>query len=124
MKIYSIQIRRDANTITPTQVPQHEVPILQTMFGAENVHNANGKRLDENALTDADVAGEVDLNPATEHDRLAGKYGTNDEGVIVELVFGKKASRGLETAIAHNEASANGDNETKAGKAEAKVVKK
>lgn len=121
MKIYSIQVRRDANTITPTEVAEHEVAILQTMFGPENVHNANGKRIDENPLTDADVAGEVELELASEHDRLAAKYGANDEGVVVEQVFGKKASKQLESAIAFNESNKAGKADVKA---DAKAAKK
>ena len=45
--LYEIRIRRDAHTVTPVTVPEYELPLLQEIFGAENVHNADRKRVDE-----------------------------------------------------------------------------
>lgn len=94
---YLIHIRRDANTITPVNVPEYEVPILQEMFGTENVHNADGKRVDEAGI--GICIAECPLAD-DEFARLAAKYGASDEGLVVEQVYGKKASKGLEKAIA------------------------
>lgn len=107
MKIYSLRIRRDANTVTPIEVPEHEVPILQSIYGEESIHNIDGKRIDEVGLASADVVADVERDPSTEFDRLAARYGGNDDGLIVEQIYGKKAARGLEariTAIAAEDA--------------------
>lgn len=109
MKIYNVRVRRDASTQTPVEVPEHEISILQEIYGTENVHNLDGKRIDEVGLTDADVAADVERDPTTEFERLAARYGGNDEGLIVEQVFGKRASRGLDVRlkeIAEKEAKA------------------
>lgn len=100
MKIqaFNATIRRDAHTITPITVPEHEIAILQTIFGEESVHNSEGRTIAENKLTDADVAGEIELSEG-EFDRLAAKYGGNDEGLFVEQVYGKRATGGLDKAI-------------------------
>lgn len=100
MKIYSLRIRRDANTMTPIEVPEHEVPILQSIYGEESIHNIDGKRIDEVGLAGADVVADVERDPSTEFDRLAARYGGNDDGLIVEQIYGKKAARGLEARIA------------------------
>lgn len=100
MKLYNVSIRRDAHTTTPVTVAEHEVAILQTIHGAENVHNADGKRIDEHPLTDAYAAGEV-KESEDEFARLASKYGADDKGeLFVEQVYGKKATKGLEKAMA------------------------
>lgn len=91
------RIRRDANTITPVTVRPHEVAILQTIHGEENVQSVDGQVLDLKALEPVDVAGEV---PASEDEfnRLASKYGGNEEGLIVEQVYGKRAAGNLDAA--------------------------
>ncbi|SSW64323.1 hypothetical protein AVE30378_01025 [Achromobacter veterisilvae] len=91
------RIRRDANTITPVTVRPHEVAILQTIHGEENVQNVDGLVLDLKSLEAVDVAGEV---PASEDEfnRLASKYGGNEEGLVVEQVYGKRAAGNLDTA--------------------------
>lgn len=48
--LYEIRIRRDAHTVTPITVPEYELPLLQEIFGIENVHNADKKRVDEAGL--------------------------------------------------------------------------
>ncbi len=97
LPIYTVMIRRDAHTTTPVAVPEHEIAILQTIHGEENVQNVRRQSLAEVGLTDEDVAGEREFND--EFERLAAKYGATDEGLLVEQVFGKKASKGLETAM-------------------------
>ncbi|WP_198317977.1 hypothetical protein [Achromobacter denitrificans] len=91
------RIRRDANTITPVTVRPHEVAILQTIHGEENVQSVDGQVLDLKALEPVDVAGEV---PASEDEfnRLASKYGGNEDGLLVEQVYGKRAAGNLDAA--------------------------
>lgn len=60
--LIQVTIRRDANTITPVTVPPYEMTILRNMFGKENV-------------TEGEVVGEIEVNPAGEHERLSAKYG-------------------------------------------------
>ena len=57
-----VMIRCDANTITPVTVPPHEMTILRSIFGKENVQE--GERV-----------GEVELESTEEHGRLSAKYG-------------------------------------------------
>jgi hypothetical protein len=118
MKLYGLKVRRDALTTTPVNVPAHEVPILQTIFGEENVHNRRGQSLageDAAELSAADVVGEVDQQE-DEFLRLERKYGGNDKGSFVEQVYGKKATRGLEKRMASDQADAE-----KAAKAKSKA---
>lgn len=91
-------IRRDAHTITPVTVFPHEIAILQTIFGQENIQNKDGKLLDLKSLTEADIAGQVQVSD-NEFERLTAKYGANEDGVLVEQVYGKKASGNLEAAV-------------------------
>lgn len=97
--VYKISIRRDAHTITPVTVAAHEVAVLQTVFGAESVLNEDGRVADVKALLRTQPAGEVNLDPAAEFGRLAAKYGADGEGLLVEQVYGKAASGGLEAAM-------------------------
>lgn len=60
--LLNVTIRRDANTITPTTVPKHELAILRMMFGKENVQETS-------------VHGTVEVDPEGEHERLSAKYG-------------------------------------------------
>lgn len=102
-KIYNVSIRRDAQTTTPVTIPLYEVPILQEIFGAENVSVGAVAREDWNASAD-------------EFDRLSRKYGEE----TVEAVFGKRATGGLENAIEraqHKEAAQTSEsNEVKSNK--------
>lgn len=99
--ILAVKIRRDAHTITPTTVTEHEIPILQTIFGEESVQTLDGKPLSDDQIPAEVVVGQVDVSE-TEFDRLAAKYGGNEDGLIVEQVYGKRASRGLDKALTHN----------------------
>ncbi|MNU87060.1 hypothetical protein D3C71_768370 [compost metagenome] len=91
-------IRRDAHTITPVTVFPHEIAILQTIFGQENVQNKDGKLLDPKNLSESDIAGEVQVSD-NEFERLQAKYGANEDGPLVEQVYGKQATGGLEAAV-------------------------
>ncbi|WP_189371444.1 hypothetical protein [Achromobacter spanius] len=91
-------IRRDAHTITPVTVFPHEIAILQTIFGKENIQNKDGKLLDLKNLTESDIAGQVQVSD-NEFDRLMAKYGGNEDGALVEQVYGKQAAGGLEAAV-------------------------
>lgn len=60
--LVQVMVRRDANTITPVTVPPYELTMLRQMFGKENV---NGDT----------VAGQIEVEPADEFERLSAKYG-------------------------------------------------
>lgn len=118
LQIYSVMVRRDAHTTTPVEVPEHEITILQTIFGEEHVHNMRHQTIADAGLADTDVVGEAEFGEG-EFDRLAAKYGGNEEGLIVEQVFGKKATKGLETALKANE---KGGKKKAAGRAAAQTA--
>lgn len=100
MKLYSLIIRRDANTMTPVAVPEHEIALLQTVHGEENIQTVEGRVVDLAKLGEADVAGEI-AETEDEFARLASKYGADEKGeLFVEQVYGKKATKGLEKAMA------------------------
>lgn len=61
--LLAITIRRDAQTITPTTVPQHELRLLTAIHGKEQI------------IEQEDDAGHIELDPSTEYERLAKKYG-------------------------------------------------
>lgn len=80
--LLQVTVRRDANTITPVTVPPHELTILRSIFGKENVQ-------------EGEAVGTVELEPSEEHGRLSAKYGAprvakifgDDEGErLAELV--------------------------------------
>ena len=91
--LYEIRIRRDAHTVTPITVPEYELPLLQEIFGIENVHNADKKRVDEAGC--GTPAGSFKASE-DEYERFCAKYGVE----LVEQVFGKKGSRAFEKAMA------------------------
>lgn len=97
--VFRVNVRRDAHTTTPVEVPLHEIPILQTVFGEENVNHPAGGTVADNKLEDSDSIGTMAVMDG-EFDRLAAKYGGNDDGLMVEQVYGKKAVGGLDKAIA------------------------
>jgi hypothetical protein len=91
-KVYQATVRRDAQTITPVQVPMHEVAILKELFGEENVTvGAEGG----------------DWEPTDdEHARLSRKYGPD----VVRKVYGAAASGGLDNAMKKQSAKPNAKN--------------
>ncbi len=76
--LLNFSVRRDANTITPVSVPQHEATILRSIFGKENV------------IEHGD-AGTVKLDAAEEHARLCAKYGDP----VVEGIYGQDGGERL-----------------------------
>ena len=70
--LYEILIRRDAHTITPVTVPDYEVPLIQELFGTENVQNADKVRADE-----AGIGSPIGSFKASddEYERFCVKYG-------------------------------------------------
>lgn len=92
VNLYSIYVRRDAHTTTPVTVPEYELPLLQEIFGIENVHNADGKRIDEQGIGPA--VGQYSPS-GDEYERFCVKYGVD----IVEQVFGKKSAQALQKAV-------------------------
>lgn len=71
VQVVEVSVRRDANTIPTIKVPAYEVAILRRNFGKENV---NGEK----------PAGSIEVDPATEHDRLGAKYGPEK----IKAIFG------------------------------------
>lgn len=92
MLVYTVRVRRDANTITPISVPEYEIPILQEMFGEENVQTAAGLSIEEHGL--GEPTGEI-ADPQDEVQRLERKYGPE----MIEGVYGKRATKGLEKSV-------------------------
>jgi hypothetical protein len=93
MNLFPVKIRRDAHTTTPVDIPEHELVILQEIFGEENVQTVDGLSIAEYGL--GEPSGEAP-DQEDEFGRLSAKYGS----AVVEEVYGKKASKGLETAMA------------------------
>ena len=40
--IYTVLVRRDAHTTTPATIPEYELPLMQEIFGKENVYDFSG----------------------------------------------------------------------------------
>jgi len=97
MYVIHAKVRRDPHTTTPVTVRAHEVAILQSLFGEENIHTHDGQVLDVKRLRPEDVAGQVPM-PEDEYERLAAKYGGDEKGLLVEQVYGKKAGGALDAA--------------------------
>lgn len=62
-KLIGLLITRDAMTKVPTSVPEYEIPVAQTVFGADNVEITG------------DTGDLADIEPAEEGKRLASKWG-------------------------------------------------
>ena len=62
----ALLITRDAMTILPSEVPEHEVPVAQAVFGEDNVE-----------VQGVDESRVVTLDSSLEAERLAGKYGAD-----------------------------------------------
>ncbi|WP_052236194.1 hypothetical protein [Bordetella avium] len=100
------RIRRDAHTMTPVTIRPHELAILQTIHGEDNVHTLAGRVMSIKDLSADDVAHIPAPVSDEEFDRLASKYGSDEGGLLVEQVYGKRASGGLESAIERTQAAA------------------
>ncbi|MGC4395998.1 hypothetical protein [Hydrogenophaga sp. T2] len=89
--LVALMITRDPMTILPREVPEHELPIVQAVFGEDNVE-----------VQGAVEGASVELDPSQEAERLAGKYGTD----ALEKAYGAnfkgaitKACAGLGTEV-------------------------
>lgn len=80
--LLSVTIRRDAQTITPVTVPEHELNVLRSAHGKENI-------------VVGEAVGTVELNPDAEFERLSSKYG---QGKIVK-VYGDEEGVGLTSLV-------------------------
>ncbi|MCX8567055.1 MAG: hypothetical protein ON057_001782 [Glomeribacter sp. 1016415] len=80
--IVSLEIRRDAHTTTPTSVFKHELGILCSLYGKENV-----------SVGDIFCKREIEID--NEYLRLVGKYGEK----VVTDIFGVSESPALANAI-------------------------
>ena len=90
--IYQVLVRRDANTITPSMVPEYEFALLQELFGAENVQNVDRRRVDEDG---AGTPVGTFVASEDEYDRCSAKYGAD----VVEQIYGKKSAKTLQKAV-------------------------
>lgn len=98
--IVSVSVRRDANTITPTTVAKHEIPLLAKMFSKENV-------------TVGDVSHVRELDTDGELERLSAKYGSevviavygDDGGVRLGEVMERNAVAATKVKKANKEAT-------------------
>lgn len=95
--VYTVLVRKDASTILPVQVPEYEIPLLEVLYGEENLLNADLKLGGEYGYGEA--VGQIDPSE-DEHGRLEAKYGGNEQGAIVEQVYGKKSLKALAKLIA------------------------
>lgn len=81
--LLAVGIHRDITSTPQTRVPEHEIPILQSIHGEGNVYP--GGATGETTL----------LDPATEHDRLARKYGED----AVRDAYGTHARGDIRRAV-------------------------
>jgi hypothetical protein len=86
----TVSVNRDAMTKLPVTVPAHEVEIVKTVFGEDNV-----------AFLEQD-AGSVELDPAEEGSRLASKYGE----AAVKAVYGENFKGAVARACSSHEVAA------------------
>lgn len=87
--LVSLDVVRDKSTRLPVTVPAHEVEIVKTIFGEDNVHASE------------EDAGSVELDPATEGVRLVGKYGD-----VVKHVHGENYKGAVARACSSHEVTA------------------
>lgn len=96
-----VSVRRDANTITPVTVPPHELTILRSIFGKENI-------------TEGERVGEVELESTEEHGRLSAKYGAPR----VAKIYGDDDGERLTEQVEKNAVKAEKPKAAKADKAD------
>lgn len=89
-------VTRDAMTILPTTVPVHERPIVEAVFGKDNVQEAD----DQSAAVpvEIDVEGEVA--------RLEGKFGSDALEKAHGKNYGAAITDGVSTAAVKKTAKA------------------
>lgn len=88
--LVSLTVVRDAMTRLPASVPAHEVEIMKTVHGEDNV-----------TVNDGD-AGFTELDPANEGDRLVAKYGED----VVKRVLGENYKGAAARACSSHEVNA------------------
>lgn len=63
VKTIAILVTRDAMTILPSEIPEYELPIAQSVFGSDNVEVVGASR------------NHIEVEPEEEAKRLAAKWG-------------------------------------------------
>lgn len=76
----ALSITRDPMTILPRELPAHEVPVVQAVFGEDNVEIHEDRKLEP-----------VELEAGGEAERLEAKYG----GGALEKAFGANFKTGI-----------------------------
>jgi len=84
--LFFVGVHRDITTTVQTQVPEHEIAILQTVHGESNIYP--GEKTGESAEIDVDK----------EFDRLSRKYG---EDAVLEA-YGARAKGDIKRLVAEN----------------------
>lgn len=94
VNLYSVRIRRDAHTTIAETVTGHELPVLQAIFGIENVHNQEGKRIDQEGMDSPISTRKID-SIEEEYERLYMKYGST----VIERVYGIPTNNTLKSKV-------------------------
>jgi len=108
--LVQVTIRRDANTITPVTVAPYELTLLRQMFGKENV-------------TEGDQVAVIEVEAATEYERLCAKYGQGKVAKVYGDDEGERLTELVEKAAVKVKPAAKTDEE-KAAEKEAKAAEK
>lgn len=108
--LVQVTIRRDANTITPVTVAPYELTILRHMFGKENV-------------TEGDQVNTVEVEAATEYERLCAKYGQGKVAKVYGDDDGERLTELVEKAAVKVKATGKTDEEKAAEKAAKEAAK-
>lgn len=106
--LVAVLITRDAMTILPSEVPEHELPVTQAVFGEDNVEV---KGTSEDRV--------VVLDSTQEAERLAGKYGAE----ALELAYGVNFKGAIAKACAAAGTAAPDEEGEAEGKALADMTK-
>lgn len=116
-----VKIERDMTTSTPKVVWEHEIPVLEAVFGEGKVTQVSPKDMDEGytakpsasmlvhnkkqdpILPPSETAGLGYIfvgDPDAEYERLASVYGRDDEGELqVEKAYGRRNAGGLASML-------------------------
>lgn len=77
-----VTVTNDPATKVPTEVYEHEVPVLEAIHGIGNVEIVDGK---------SEEVEVVEFTPEAEFDRMLRKYGTKNEGKVRSVYGGPNA---------------------------------
>jgi hypothetical protein len=83
-ELHQVRVRRDAQTITPTTIAAHELPILHALYGIENVE-------------DSGLYGTYPVDEMQEYKRLVLKFGED----AVRAIYGEEHSGQLAHKLQH-----------------------